>query len=227
MTTVDDGGGGPPQGARRQCFDVLALMSDVVMRLAEERASGGMLSLDELRRILARAGGAGSPLLRAFELQEARCRRAFRPSVRHASSRNDVFHRLMVRPFETLLEGEPPAFPRTFLANYFEVVEAAFADKLRHYDDRAREVFQDMLVSHGNDLAWDVFFNDARARAILGHGLVRLVRFIESPAGQWVWLNCMNRANVDGAKPTTEQSESILHALRATARALAPPEAKG
>lgn len=214
-------------GERHQCFDVLSLMSDVVFRLAEERAVDGVLRLDELRRILEMSNGGHSPLLRAFAAQEARCRRAFRPAVRHATSRNDVFRRLMVRPFETLLEGEPPAFPRCFLPNYFELVEAAFADKLKHYDDRAREIFQDMLVAHGNDLAWEVFFNDARARAVLGHGLSRLMRYVESPAGQWAWLNCMNRHNVDGAKPTTEQAEAVLNALRVTARALAQPERKG
>lgn len=216
-----------PDGERRQCFDVLSLMSDVVFRLAEERAVDGALRLDDLRRILEMSQGSHSPLLRAFEAQEARCRRAFRPAVRHATSRNDVFRRLMVRPFETLLEGEPPAFPRCFLPNYFELVEAAFADKLKHYDDRAREIFQAMLVSHGNDLAWEVFFNDPRARAILGHGLSRLMRYVESPAGQWAWLNCMNRYNADGAKPSTEQAEAVLTALRVTARALAPHPGKG
>lgn len=219
---------GPAPGEeRRQCFDVLSLMSDVVFRLAQERAVDGVLRLDDLRRILEMSKGGHSPLLRAFEAQEARCRRAFRPAVRHATSRNDVFRRLMVRPFETLLEGDPPAFPRCFLANYFELVEAAFADKLKHYDDRAREIFQDMLVAHGNDLAWEVFFNDPRARAILGHGLSRLTRYVESPAGQWAWLNCMNRHNADGAKPSTEQAEAVLNALRVTARALAPHDKKG
>lgn len=217
--TLDDAG-------RRRCFDVLSLMSEVVLRLAEERAAEGMLRLDDLRRILEMAHGTQSPLHRAFEAQEARCRHAFRPAVRHATSRNDVFRRLMVRPFETLLEGDPPGFPRCFLANYFELVEAAFGDKLVHYDQRAREVFQDMLVAHGNDLAWEVFFADARARAILGHGLSRLMRYVESPAGQWAWLTCMNRHNVDGAKPSTEQADSVLAALRATARALEPHQRK-
>lgn len=212
--------------ASHQCFDVLALMSDVILRLAEEQATDGTLHLDELRRILETTRSAGSPLLRAFQMQEKRCRHAFRPAARHATSRNDVFRRLMVRPFETLLEGEPPGFPRQFLTNYFELVEAAFGDKLKQYDQRAREVFQDMLVSHGNDLAWEVFFNEPRARAILAHGLSRLMLYVESPAGQWAWLNCMNRHNTDGAKPTTEQAESVLAALRVTAKALAPQEKK-
>ncbi|HLO77827.1 MAG TPA: hypothetical protein VK196_15330 [Magnetospirillum sp.] len=212
---------------RHQCFDILSMTSELVMRLAQERATDGKLSVDELRHILALIRSAGSPLLKAFDVQENRCRRALRPSVRHATSRNDVFHRLMVRPFETLLEGEQPAFPRCFLGNYFELIEAAFGAKLGEYDKRAREVFQDMLVSHGNDLAWDIFFNDPRARAILGHGLVRLMHYVESPAGQWAWLTCMNRQNLDGAKPSTEQAEAVLNALRATARALLPHESTG
>ncbi|MCR6629728.1 MAG: hypothetical protein NVV74_06560 [Magnetospirillum sp.] len=218
--------GGSMGAPRHQCFGVLALMSEVVLALAEERARDGMLAVGELKRILEMARDAGSPLHRAFETQEARCRQAFRPAVRHASSRNDVFHRLMVRPFETLLEGDTPGFPRCFLPNYFELVEAAFGDKFKHYDQRAREIFQDMLVSHGNGLAWEVFFDDPRARAVLAHGLARLMHYIESPAGQWAWLTCMNRQNVDGARPTTEQAELVLATLRATAKALGPVHQK-
>lgn len=210
----------------RACLGVLGVISEVVLALAAERSQDGVLRLDELKRILDLARGINSPLAPALATQESRCRRSFRPAARHATSRNDVFRRLMVRPFETLLEGEPPAFPRCFLANYFEVVEAAFGEKFKHYDQRAKEIFQDMLVTHGNDLAWEVFFNDPRARAVLSHGLSRLMHYIESPAGQWAWLNCMNRHNVDGAKPTTEQAEMVLTALRTTTKALGPPHEK-
>jgi|GEM_PF-1765374 hypothetical protein len=212
--------------SERPCLQVLDLMAQVVAALAEERSRDGMLRVDDLKRILEMARGAGSPLLRAFEAQEARCRRAFRPAARHATSRNDVFRRLMVRPFETLLEGEPPAFPRCCLAHYFEVVEAAFGDKLAQYDQRSREIFQDMLVSHGNELAWDVFFNHARVRAVLARALSRLMGYIESPAGQWAWLTCMGRQNADGVKPSSDQAELILGTLRSTWKAMGPPERK-
>lgn len=207
----------------RPCFEVIALFADVVGVLAEERAKDGMLALDEVKRILEMVRGGLSPLDRALETQEQRCRKAFRPSVRHATSRNDVFRRLMVRPFETLLEGDPPIFPRCFLPNYFEIVEAAFGNKLGHYEQRSREIFQDMLVSHGNDLAWEVFFADPRVRAVMSHGLTRLMTYTESPAGQWAWLNAMSRTNVDGAKPTSEQADLIKTTLATTCKALGPP----
>ncbi len=210
-------------GLTRPCFGVIGLLADVVGRLAEERAHDGMLSLDEVKRILEMVRGGSSPLARALDGQESRCRKSFRPSVRHASSRNDVFRRLMVRPFETLLEGEPAVFPRRFLPNYFEVVDAAFGDKLAHYEQRSREIFQDMLVSHGNDLAWDVFFADPRVRAVMSHGLTRLTGYIEGPAGQWAWLTAMSRTNVDGAKPTSAQADLIKQTLATTCRALGPP----
>lgn len=207
----------------RPCFGVVGLFADVVGRLAEERARDGMLGLDEVKRILAMVCGGSSPLARALEGQESRCRKAFRPSAHHASSRNDVFRRLMVRPFETLLEGSPAVFPRHFLPNYFEVVEAAFGDKLGHYEQRSREIFQDMLVRYGNDLAWDVFFADPRVRAVMSHGLTRLMGYIEGPAGQWAWLTAMSRANVDGAKPTSAQADLIKQTLATTCKALGPP----
>lgn len=211
---------------QRPCFQILEMMAQVVTTLAEERATDGMVSLEELRRIMEMARDAGSPLIRAFEIQENRCRKQFRPSVRHATSRNDVFHRLMVRPFETLLEGDPPSFPRAYLPNYFEVVEAAFGDKLTQYQQKTREIFQDMLVRRGNDLAWDVFFNDSRVHIVLTRALSRLMVYVESPAGQWAWLTCMGRHNADGGKPTSDQAEMVLGALRTTWKAMPAPEAR-
>lgn len=214
---------GEATGLARPCFAVVGLLAEVVGKLAEERAQDGMLSLDEVKRILDMVRGGSSPLSRALEGQESRCRTSLRPSVRHANSRNDVFRRLMVRPFETLLEGSPAEFPRGFLPNYFEVVDAAFGDKLAHYEQRSREIFQDMLVSHGNDLAWDVFFADPRVRAVMSHGLSRLTSYIEGPAGQWAWLTAMSRTNVDGAKPTSAQADLVKHTLATTCKALGPP----
>lgn len=131
----------------------------------------------------------------------------------------------MVRPFETLLEGEPPPFPRAFLRHYFEVIDAAFGAKLGHYEQRAREIFQEMLVVHGNELAWEVFFNDSRSHAVLAHALRRLTHYLDSPVGQWAWLTCMGRVNVDGARPTSEQADLVLKALMETAAGLGPPHA--
>lgn len=214
--------------AQRACLDVLGLFSELVSTLAAERAKDGVIALDEVNRILALVRGAGSPLSRAMDAQESKCRKSFKPAVRHANSRNDVFRRLLVRPFETLLEGEPPAFPRCFLANYFEVAEAALGEAIKQYDQRSREIFQEMLVRHGNDLAWDVFFADPRAHAILSRVLSKLLRYLATPVGQWAWLNCMGRVNADGASPSSAQADMVLAALRSTASGLglALPESK-
>jgi len=209
-----------PAASPQACLDVLGLFSELVATLAAERARDGQIALDEVYRILALVRGAGSPLSRAMAAQEGKCRHSFKPAVRHASSRNDVFRRLLVRPFETLLEGDVPAFPRSFLPHYFEVVDAALGERGKQYDQRSREIFQDMLVSHGNDLAWEIFFADARARAVLSRVLDRLMRYLESPAGQWAWLTCMGRVNVDGARPSSAQADMVLAALRSTATAL-------
>lgn len=208
------------QDESQACFDVLGLFSELVATLATERAKDGLIALEEVHRILALVRGAGTPLSRAMQIQEGKCRRSFKPSVRHATSRNDVFRRLLVRPFETLLEGADPAYPRCFLGNYFEVVEAALGEHLKQYDQRSREIFQDMLVRYGNDLAWEVFFADPRARAVLSRVLSRILRYLESPVGQWAWVTCMGRVNADGARPSSAQADMILAALRSTATGL-------
>lgn len=212
---------------KHRCFDILTLTSEVISALARERAVDGVLSLEQIEHILDIIKSADSPLQAAMTSQEQKCHRHFRPPPEEdANAGADVFRRMLVRPFETLLEGEHPPFPRHFLANYYEVTQVAFGGKYELYDHLAREIFQDMLISYGSRLAWDFFFDEPRARGLLRHSVTRLLRFIETPEGQWAWLICMERETAQGRASAT-QCDMVLNALRTTVNALTPKGQSG
>jgi len=209
-------------GSGQSCYKVAAVVTDLMERLLRETAEGGMVRLDDALKIMKLVGRGTYELDLAFDAQEKNCRQGFGPQRDKASSRNDPFHRLMVRPFETLLSGDPAPYPRPFLGNYFEVLEAAYGEKYTEYDRHSRAQLQALLVAHGHNLSWDTFYAEARVSQILVHALRRLLRFLETPAGQWVWVQSMSRQIPSGARPTVEQSDLVREALGYTLRGLDP-----
>jgi hypothetical protein len=211
-------GGEASDCARRNCYDVASVVSDVLERLLRETARDGMVRVEDAVKILKLVGRGTYELDVAFDGQEKACRQKFQPGRGKASSRDNPFRRLMVRPFETLLTGEPPAYPRAFLANYFDVLEAACGDKYSEYDRHSRAILQNLLVVHGHNLVWDTFYAEARTTQILAHALRRVLRFIETPTGQWVWVQAMSKPSPSGARPSAEHTDRIRDTLHHTLR---------
>jgi len=198
------------------CRNIAAMVGQLVYQLVIEQARDGVVRVEDLKRVLALVSQGSGQLDRQYKAQQETCTGSLRANRRHVSSRSNAFQRLMVRPFETLLTSDPPGYPRAVLGNYFEVLAAAFGDKLTEYDRHCKAIFQALLVSHGNNLDWDVFFTDPRAIQVLAHALKRLMRFLDSPAGQWAWVQSMTRPNPSGARPTDAQADAVRQALEST-----------
>lgn len=205
-------------GEGRGCYDVAAVVSGVLERLLRETSRDGMVRVEDAIKILKLVGRGTYELDVAFDSQEKACRLKFQPGRGKATSRDSPFRRLMVRPFETLLSGEPPAYPRPFLTNYFEVLEAACGDKYAEYDRHSRAILQNLLVVHGHNLVWDTFYAETRTAQVLAHALRRLLRFLETPPGQWVWVQAMSKPSPTGARPSAEQTDRIRDTLQHTLR---------
>lgn len=211
----------------RGCYDVADVVSGVLERLLREISRDGRVKIEDAIKILRLVTRGTYELDVAFDSQQKTCRQRFLPTRGKASSRDNPFRRLMVRPFETLLSGDPPSYPRSFLSNYFEVVEAACGDKYPEYDRHSRAVLQTLLVQHGHNLIWDTFYAEGRSMQILAHALRRRLRFVETPTGQWVWVQAMSKPAPTGARPSAEQTDRIREALLHTLRGfdLAAPAA--
>ncbi|WP_152427072.1 hypothetical protein [Paramagnetospirillum caucaseum] len=209
----------------RGCYGAVSVVSGVLERLLRETSRDGLVRVEDALKILKLVGRGTYELDVAFDGLEKACRLKFQPGRGKASSRDNPFRRLMVRPFETLLSGEPPSYPRAFLTNYFEVVEAACGDKYTEYDRHSRAILQNLLVAHGHNLVWDTFYAETRTTQVLAHALRRLLRFLETPPGQWVWVQAMSKPSPTGARPSAEQADRIRETLAYTLRGFEGPGA--
>jgi len=211
-----------------KCYQAAAVVSDLLERLLRETARDGMVRVEDAVKILKLISRGTYELDVAFEHQEKKCRGDLAQARDKASSRNNPFRRMMVRPFETLLNGDPPHYPRPLLGNYFEVLESAYTEKYAEYDRTSKALMQALLVAHGHNLQWEAFYAEPRVSQIMAHALKRLLRFLDTPSGQRTWLTTMSRPAPSGLRPSAEQVDSVRETLSHTLRGLeimTPPAA--
>jgi hypothetical protein len=207
-------------GSPKHCRALTTVVLGVIEALLRDKATDGTITVEDAIRVLRYVGSGTAELDSVFTAQEQRCRRSLAGARGDASSRSDPFKRLMVRPFETLLGGEPPVFPRRFLCNYFEVLKAAFGPRFDQYDSFCREVFQRLHVAYGHSLTWEVFYAEPKISQLLIHALRKLLAFLDTPAGQWVWLQAMTQRLGTGEQPTADQAAIVRGILETTLRGL-------
>ncbi len=214
---TDDGNGGG--GAPPPCMEVVALVTAAVRRGLAQKARDDRVTLADIDGVLAELSAPGGALARALASQTVKCSQVL-AARHHHPGRKGAFHRLMVRPFETLLDGDPPVFPRACLPHYFKVIDAAGGAWLGKSEDVCRAVLQSLLVEHGHGLEWDVFYADPRVRRVLAYALRHLVATLETPSGRWLWEQTMLRPDRNGRAPARDQADQIYRSLRDTWRAL-------
>ena len=213
---VPDSNVKPAQGGPPPCLDVLRLATAEIRRQLTEKSKNGTVSLDDANRILDEFSNGKGAFSLLVALIPAKCTT---PRNR-VNARKNSFRRLMVRPFEPLLEGAPPEFPRDYLPHFFKVVEAVGGDWRAKSENACRTVLQSLLLQHGHDLTWEQFYADTRTHHILTHSLRHLLTYLETPAGQWLWEQAMLRQTRNGLAPTKTQAERVRTALMDTWRAL-------
>jgi hypothetical protein len=200
-----------------KCYKAIAVVSDVLERLLREISKDGMVRVEDALHIIKLLNKGTYELDIAFERQAKECTAPARDKV---SSRNNPFRRLMVRPFETLLTGDPAVYPRPLLTNYFAVLEQAYGDKFAEYDRHSKGLLQALLVEHGHSLEWDTFYIDPKVKQILIHALRRFLRFLESPPGYQAWQLFMSRTAPTGQRPSAENTDLVRKSLEHTLQGL-------
>ncbi|MBX9633452.1 MAG: hypothetical protein K2X44_00600 [Magnetospirillum sp.] len=204
----------------RACHATSKIVINIVIALLREHAVDGKLDLAEVERILELISRGTVSLDETFRLQEERCRKDHNRPKGNVGARSNPFQRLAVRPFETLLAGNPPIFPRPLLAHYFEFVEYAMGSEREPMERDCRAVIQALLVVHGNNLTWEHFYSDKRTLKLLHIALKRITHVLSSPEGQKAWHTLMVRPAGDTPAPTIGQTNQLRQALLETHRGL-------
>ncbi|MCR6629503.1 MAG: hypothetical protein NVV74_05270 [Magnetospirillum sp.] len=190
------------------------------MAVLREQAVDGRLELAEVERVLMLIGRGTMSLDDAYRVQEERCRKEHSRPRGNVGARSNPFQRLMVRPFESLLAGENPVYPRPFLGNYFAFVNHAMAQERDVVERDCRAIIQALLVVHGNNLTWDHFYSDPRTLRLL-HKALRLVTHTLSTAdGLQVWHQLMSLPMGDQPAPPQAATNQVRQALLETHRGL-------
>ncbi|MGE5504300.1 MAG: hypothetical protein ACM31L_07730 [Actinomycetota bacterium] len=207
-----------------RCHELAAIVTNVIMTLARERASDGMLSIGDLERITALVGQGTIALDDAFRRHEEQCRRDHTRPKGNVGARSNPFQRLLVRPFEHLLTGDKPVFQRGWLPNYFEFATHALGDRYDGLDRHCKAIIQALLVIHGNNLTWDHFYGDQRTLKTLAGAMKVLTHFLGTPEGQHGWHASIIRPVGELPAPSVPQANQVRQALIETARGLAAAE---
>ncbi len=203
-----------------RCHALAATITDLVLTLVRDRAVDGKVALDDIDRIgdLMRRGTI--TLDEALKAHEDRCRKHLLQPKGNVGARSNPFQRLMVRPFEQLLAGDPAVLARPYLANYFEYLEHAFGKRLDNFERHCRGIIQALLVIHGNNLTWDHFYADPRTVKTLAAALQLMVHSLHTPEGQRIWYGCMARPVGDHPTLPARTIDEVMSMLMHTHRGL-------
>ena len=203
---------------RTGCRDLAAVLTDVMVALARERAADGQVSIGDIERIATLVAQGNLLLDETFSRQQEACRKEHTRPRGNIGARSNPFQRLMVRPFEHLLAGESAVFQRVYLAHYFEFLDYAFEEKLSKFEAHCRSIVQALKVVHGPHLTWDHFYADQRTIKTLHTALKVLSAYLAGMEGQRVWLATLIRPTPEMPQPSMAQVEQIRKTLMDTAR---------
>jgi len=203
-------------------MDVVALTAAAIGGALEHCAVDGAIKLSDMRRVLDEIVRPDGEIAHILENQPPKCARFIVGQTGSITmdKRSDPFHRLMTWPFEHLLSGRPPVYPRTFLPHYFKILDCSGNEWL----NRTRYVCMTLHRTFSNEMGrhfeWEKFFADQRVRHVAVHSLRHLMTFLDEPEGQWLWEHVMLEPDHKGAIPSKEQSEQLLKSLNGTWRML-------
>lgn len=202
-----------------RCHEVASIVTTVLRALMNERAVNGAVSLSDIDKMLALVERGTISLDEAFRRLEERCRKDMSRPKGNVGARSNPFQRLVVRPFEHHLMGEN-AFPRPYLAHYFEFVDHVIANRKDEFERHSRSIIQALLVVHGNNLTWDHFYSDARTLKTLHAALKIITHALTTPEGNKAWGHFMHRPAGDLPVPSVPDLTRLRDALLETHRGL-------
>lgn len=202
-----------------RCHEVSAIVTTVVRALLHDHAVDGAVSLANIDKILTLVERGTISLDGAFRSLEDRCRKDLSRPKGNVGARSNPFQRLVVRPFEHLLMGEG-AFPRPYLAHYFEFINHVMADRMDEFERHSRSIIQALLVVYGNNLTWDHFYADSRTIKTLHAALKIVTHALATPDGNKAWGHFMHRPAGTLPAPDIPDLTRLREALLQTHRGL-------
>ena len=200
------------------CMDIVALTTASIRRAIQNCVNCEQVSMDDICRILSDVVKPDHDIANILNSRPPPCSQINAPSA--FPHRPDPFLRLMVQPFESLLQGDPPLFPRRYLPNYFKVLECAGCDWIDNVRQICIVIHSGLSPTHGIYVDWADYYADPGVRRIQTHSLRNLITYLDRPIGRRLWQGAMQAPIRDGTSPSQEQAQHVWDALHETWRAL-------
>jgi hypothetical protein len=102
------------------------------------------------------------------------------------AQRVEVFHRLMTKPLDPLLESE--ALSRDALPNFFNFLRLVLGEEVDTLQARCVEIHDELKAAQGEAFSWEQFYADPRAKAVLYRVLARIAETFKRFESRREWF---------------------------------------
>ncbi|MBF0130803.1 MAG: hypothetical protein HQL33_12510 [Alphaproteobacteria bacterium] len=175
-----------------RCREVVGVALRAVLALAEDAASGGVLPLDDLRRIALAVMNTDGALLACYSNHASKCI-AYFEMLECERKRKDFFGRVVTHPIGNLLEDPDSGIERKNLPQFFAAIRMIVGDEHNTaYRDLCTMVANE-LRGGSQEMPWEAFYADPRIVDVLEEVLVAIARSFRhfDPRREW-FLILMN-----------------------------------
>jgi hypothetical protein len=161
-------------GGPRKIRDTANTLLDAFVQAVEKAYGARAVTPAELRRIadaLKVSSDFDLTYEKAFtELQQQSL--AYALSQTHDVQRVELFHRVMTRPLDPLLDSD--RLKREALPNFFNFLRLVLGDEVDNFHQRCVEAHDELKARFGDDFTWEMLYTDDRAKLVLYTVLVRI-----------------------------------------------------
>jgi hypothetical protein len=162
------------EGGPRKIRETANTLLDAFVQAVEKAYEGRAVTPAELRRIadaLKTSSDFAVTYEKAFtELQHQALSYALAQT--HDVQRVELFHRVMTRPLDPLLDSD--GLKREALPNFFNFLRLVLGDEVDVFQQRCVEAHDEIKAKFGDDFTWDMLYTDDRAKLVLYAVLMRI-----------------------------------------------------
>jgi hypothetical protein len=161
-------------GGPRKIRDTANSLLDAFVQAVEKAYQSRAVTPAELRRVaeaLKTSSDFDTTYEKAFtELQQQAL--AYALSQTHEVQRVELFHRVMTRPLNPLLDSG--GLNREALPNFFNFLRLVLGEEVDAFQQRCVEAHEELKAKAGDDFTWEMLYADDRAKLVLYTVLMRI-----------------------------------------------------
>jgi hypothetical protein len=162
------------EGGPRKIRETANTLLDAFVQAVEKAYQGRPVTPAELRRIadaLKTSSDFDVTYEKAFSDLHHQAL-AYALSQTHDAQRVELFHRVMTRPLDPLLDSE--GLKREALSNFFNFLRLVLGEEVDLFQQRCVEAHDELKTKFGDNFSWEMLYTDDRTKIVLYTVLMRI-----------------------------------------------------